>query len=399
MTFYQQGCPKGELDDRILRFREKLGEAEIDGALIMQKTDFFYFSGTIQQGWLYLPAEGKPLLMILKDYDRAVVESPLENIRPVVGAGKIPEILAEEGFPPPKILGLELDVLPANRYFSLERIFKLSKIVDVSNEIRLTRAIKSTYEMDFIKKACALSDRVLAKFPEFLESDVTEIKLAGRVEAYARELGHQGTIRMRLWGGELFYGHLLSGASAALPSFLSSPTGGLGTTPAIAQGPGEKPIRRHEPILLDYVFGYRGYLSDSTRVFALGKLSDELIAAHRTMLEIHEIVREKIRIGVSAGELYDLARQSAKDLKVDRFFMGATPMKIRFVGHGVGLELDEFPFIAQGNPMILQNGMVIALEPKLILPGQGAVGLENLHWVTENGAEQLTRHPPDITVV
>ena len=235
--------------------------------------------------------------------------------------------------------------------------------------------------------------------PELLREGMSEIELAGRVEARARALGHQGIVRMRMWGSELFYGHLMAGPSAAVPSFLASPTGGSGVGPAVAQGPSMRPIRRHEPILVDYVFVFNGYLADHTRIFSLGRLPADLERAHAAMLVLQAEVKAATRPGVPSGHLYQVALESAARQGYAAFFMGADERRVRFVGHGIGLELDEFPFLAQGQELPLQAGMVFALEPKLVFPGRGVVGIENTHLVTAGGVEQLTRLDEEIMVV
>jgi Xaa-Pro aminopeptidase len=235
--------------------------------------------------------------------------------------------------------------------------------------------------------------------PNILRAGMTELELAGKIEAESRRLGHQGVLRMRLWGSEMFYGHLLSGASGAVPSFLSSPTGGVGASPAVAQGPGFKPIQRHEPVLVDYIFSYNGYLSDHSRIFSLGPLPAELKDGHAAMLEIQQLVKTLAKPGVKSGDIYHRALEKTKELGYADHFMGTGIESVRFVGHGIGLEVDEYPFLAAGQPLELQPGMTIALEPKLVFPGKGVVGIENTHLVTADGLEQLGRFQEEIVVI
>src|SRR5210317_1197945 len=260
-----------ELEGRINRLQQVLQENGIDAALIVQKTDLFYFSATSQQGYLYVPDVGDPLLMVFKDFDRARQESPLKLVVPIGSPRKLPEMVASHGLELPKILGLELDVLPVNLYFQYQKIFPAAELTDVSSEIRLIRAVKSNYEVDCIRQAARGSDLVCARVSEILEEGQTELALAGELESYARSLGHQGIVRMRLWGSELFYGHLLSGADAAVPSYLASPTGGKGPSRLTGQGAGFRKIQKNEPVLVDYVFALNGYLSDHARIFCLGE--------------------------------------------------------------------------------------------------------------------------------
>jgi Xaa-Pro aminopeptidase len=391
--------PSLELNARIAKLQTSLAEKDMDGALISQKTDLFYFGATSQQGWLYVPAAGKPILMIFKEYERARQESPLQEIVALVSSKKIPDVLAQYGYKAPAVLGMELDVLPTNLYLQYCSIFKKTRIEDISLEIRLIRAVKSDFEIEKMRAAAKLSDTVAARVPELLEIGKTEVALAGELEGYARSLGHQGIVRMRMWGSELFYGHLMAGDGAAVPSYLASPTGGAGVSSVVGQGAGFRKIGANEPVLVDYVFALDGYISDHARIFSIGRLPAELEAAHQAMLDIQDEVKSLTRPGTITGELYELMLSMAEKKGYKENFMGVGERRIRFTGHGVGLELDEFPFIAKGQQLALAAGMVIALEPKTIFPGRGVVGIENTHLVTENGLEQLSSFPDEIFIL
>lgn len=399
MTPPVQYTPQTEIDTRITGLQHRLERTSMDAALILQKADLFYYSGTIQDAALYIPAEGEPLLMVRKDPARAFRESPIETKLTYRNFHEIPDILKQRGMALPETLGMELDVLPYNLYAAFARRFDTSRITDVSTEIRMQRAVKSEYELGLMAQAGRLADRMLAKVPEFLEEGVPEIELAGRIEAYARKIGHQGMVRMRLWGGELFYGHVMAGPAAAEPSFLASPTGGQGPNPSIAQNAGFRPLKRNEPVLVDYVFACNGYIADQARIYALGKLPDILLDGHAAMLTLQEKLKTEIRPGVAAGDIYAMAVEAADALGWGDQFMGAAAPKIPFVGHGVGLELDEFPFIARNQELRLKAGMTIALEPKLIFPGIGVVGIENTHVVTSEGLRPFTTFTEDIVFI
>ncbi len=399
MTDQPTTTPRSEIDARINNLQAALRQADIDGALILQNTDLFYFSGTIQQAHLYVPADGQPLLMVRKSLVRARDESPLAVVTALKSPKQLPDLIRESGLELPAVLGMELDVLPANNYFSYRKLFADSRIEDLSPAIRMIRAVKSAYELDLIRHAAACSDQVAGDMPNLLKAGMTEIELAGKVEARARQLGHQGIVRMRLWGAELFYGHLMAGPSAAVPSYLASPTGGTSVSAAVAQGAGFRQIRRNEPVLLDYVFAWQGYISDHTRIFCVGRAPRELADAHAHMLEIQERIKTLATPGTPAGDLYTAAVEMAEKRGLGDNFMGVGGDRIRFIGHGVGLELDEFPFLAKGQQTELKAGMVVALEPKLIFPGKGVVGIENTHVVTPDGLEQLTHADQQIVCV
>jgi Xaa-Pro aminopeptidase len=391
--------PAAELGVRIRGLQQILVGQDLGGALIVQKADLFYYTGTTQQGWLYVPVTQDPVFMVFKDFDRARAESGLEQILSLISPKKIPDTLKGLGISLPDRLGLELDVMPANLYLMFSQIFSDAQIVDLSTPIRLQRAVKSEFEITCVKKASVLADQVAAKVPELLREGMTEIELAGQLEAHARSLGHQGLIRMRMWDNYLFYGHIMCGAGAAVPGAFASPTGGAGLNPNVGQGPSFAAIKPNEPILVDYVFALDGYLSDHTRIFSLGEVAQALQQAHAAMLEIQDAVKQQAVPGAITGDIYKTMMAMAEDKGYADSFMGAAAPKIRFTGHGLGIELDEFPFIAQGQTLALETGMLIALEPKVIFPGKGVVGIENTLVVTEKGLESLTLYPDAITVL
>ncbi len=391
--------PADEIHRRIELLQSALQDQQLDGALIVQNTDLYYFAGTIQQSHLYIPDQGKPILMARKSLDRTRAESPIETIVPLGSPKQIPGLLTDHGLATPRRLGMELDVLPVNLFRLYEMVFEGPDMVDISPAVRSLRAIKSSYEIGIISKAAKRSDELAGHMREILKEGMTELELAGLVEAHARKLGHQGIIRMRMFGGELFYGHLMCGASAAVPSYLASPTGGAAPNPAVAQGAGFAPITRNTPILLDYAFAFNGYISDHTRIFSLGDLPDDLVAAHSAMLTVQSRIASEAKPGVPSGRLYEIGVEMASEAGYGNHFMGAESNRIKFIGHGVGLELDEYPFLAKGQEMPLVENMVIALEPKLIFPGIGVVGIENTHVVTPDGLEQLGRYSNEITIV
>jgi len=391
--------PKSEIEGRIEKLQRKLDENNINGAMILQKADLFYFTGTIQDAHLYVPCDNDPILMVYKDLERARTESSIKNIVPLKNIGQICSLLHDNGYALPRILGMELDVLPANLYFNYKSLFEHAKIIDISHCLRLIRAVKSVYEIGIIRKAAHLSDLLAGCVKDYLHEGITEIELAGKIEARARKLGHQGFVRMRLWGSELHYGHLMAGPSAAVLSFLSSPTGGTGVSPAYAQSAGLRPIQKHEPVLVDYVFVLNGYMSDHARIFSIGNLPDDLIMAHEAMLKVQTFIKKEAKPKVKAGKLYDMALELTKELGYEKYFMGVGDRRIRFVGHGIGLELDEYPFLVKGQELELEEGMTIALEPKLIFPGKGVVGIENTHVVTGDGLKQLTHFDDKICIL
>jgi len=387
--------PLEELEKRIAGLQSTLAAQGLDGALIIQNVDLYYFTATAQGAHLYVPAAGAPLLLVKKNLERARRESPLPNIQPMPSLKELPAALQARGYQVPSRLGMELDVLPANHYLYYKEIFAATEIADVSQPIREVRAVKSPYEIDLLRSAARLTDQVFASIPSLFRPGMSEVELAGRIEALFRENGHPGLVRMRGLNQELVYGHLLSGPNMAVPSCVDSPTGGAGTGPDFPHGAGFRTIGRDEPFQVDYVGSFGGYLIDQTRLFVTGKLDPLLEKAFRTALAIQARLGDLARPGLPAGELYREAQQMAGDAGLSDHFMG-DPHSCGFIGHGIGLELNEPPVLAPGVTMPLAEGMSIALEPKFIFNGLGGAGIENTFVVTPRGLVRLGSLPDDI---
>jgi len=379
-----------EIHQRLEKFQAELAAQALDGALLLQNVDLFYFSGTIQSSILFIPREGDPMLMVQKGFQRVREESPLKNVQALNGKKGLPKMLRDFGIRPLDRVGLEMDVLPANLYLWLGESFPQCRFMDISGLIRRQRMIKSRYEIDQIRKAATILDQGYREIQGFLREGVTELEIDGRLAFIARREGHMGILRMRGWNQEMTYAHVLSGESGSVVSFLNSPHGGSGNTPAMAQGASSRRIRKNEPIGIDYGVGVNGYLGDQFRTFVIGDLPPDLEKAHESSREIHDLFAREAKPGVSCPELYAKAKDLALQAGLSGNFMGHGEGQVRFIGHGLGLEIDEFPVIAPNFEEKLAEGMVIAFEPKFIFPGKGVVGMEDDYLVTSSGLERLT---------
>jgi Xaa-Pro aminopeptidase len=291
---------------------------------------------------------------------------------------------------------MELDVVPANHYLRFRAMLPETEMVDVSPLIRQIRMIKSEYEVGKLREAAAMSDRLFAKVPEFLELGISEFTLAGRLEGYYRSLGHQGFVRARSFNQEVFFGHVMSGANLATPSFPDSATGGSGLNPSFPQGAGRKLLARNEPIMVDFAGVHDGYMADQSRIFVFGQLPQRLLEAFDTALRIERYLRENAGPGARCSELFAATQDVAVQAGFGDHYMGYGE-RARFVGHGIGIELDEWPVIGQGVETRLEEGMIVAIEPKFLFPDVGVVGLENTCVVRSRGLETLTKFPNEIT--
>jgi len=382
--------PRSELLARLEKLQTYMAAADVDGALIVENTDLFYFSGAIQQACLFIPREGSPLFFVRRNPDRARIDSALETIIPVKSFQDIPQVLADYGFGKIRKLGMELDVLPVNHYFRWRQTLNPDEIVDIWPAIQKVRMIKSPFETGIIRTAAILADFMVATARHHLREGITDIELAAIVEGEARKRGHQGLVRTRGFNQEVYWGHLLSGPEAASLTFVDSPTGGMGLSPASPQGSGFRKISRHEPVIVDLVGAVGGYIVDQTRTFFIGSIPDILARAYKASIEIDHALAAAIRPGVPAGDIFRQAQQMAADFGLAEHFLGYGTKRAGFCGHGIGLELDEGPVITAAEKTPLAAGMVLALEPKFSFPDLGVVGVEDTFLVTETGVEKLT---------
>ena len=382
--------PQEEIEDRMIRVRTGMKESGVEGLLVISKMNYYYLSGTTQDGLLFVPLEEKPLLMVKREFERARLESPLDGVVAFKSTRELPSLIRNHLGRLPGMLGLELDVLPVRDYFRYEELFQGTQLKDASSILRDTRRIKSSFEIDLMRTAGKIGQKVYREGIKILREGMTEVEFGGRLEAIAKTFGHEGLLRVRSLNYEAYTWHVLSGPNGGIVSQSDSPMGGLGLSPAFPVGASRRPMKAHEPILVDFGTCYHGYQTDETRMFSIGTMDRKFIEAYKTCREIHDAVLEETQPGSDCEAIYFKTVQLAEKLGYRDSYLGPSGLQTRFVGHGIGLELNEPPFLAQGQSYPLEKGMTFAVEPKIVFPGEGSVGLENTVAVTQNGYEILT---------
>jgi Xaa-Pro dipeptidase len=385
-----QYTPLEEIENRFTRIRTGMKKQEMDALLVVQKMNFYYLSGTTQDGLLFVPLEGKPLLMIKRELERAKVESPIKDIILLKSNREIPSLIQTHSGKLPNSLGLELDILPVKDYFKFQELFGDTRFIDASSIMGEARKIKSSFEIDLMKIAGEIGKKVYQEARKILKEGMTEIEFGGLLEATAKRYGHEGLLRVRSLNYEAYTWHVLSGLTGGIVSQSDSPMGGLGLSPAFPVGASQKVMKAHEPILVDFGTCYHGYQADETRMFSIGKMKQKFIDAYNACKEIHDTVLEETRPGADCEAIFLKTLRLAEKLGYKDSYLGPPGLQTRFIAHGIGMELNELPFIAQGQSYPLEKGMTFALEPKIVFPGEGSVGLENTVVVTETGYEILT---------
>ena len=390
--------PSEEITRRKLNIQKKLKQNRIDGLLIAQRVDLLYFSGTAQNGFLFIPAEGEPMLFIRRYLPRAQAESPLKNI---IGINSIREVAGHifdfyGRFP--NVLAFEFDVLPVKTFNFYRSIFPAKAFVDGSPSILAVRMIKSGWEIEQMERTAEMACQTFEYMKTIIRPGLTEMEFAGMYETFARRLGHGAGLRVRDYLTEGYPWHVLSGRSGGMVGLLDSPASGEGTSVAFPCGAGNKLLAPNEPVMVDLGSVLNGYHMDETRMFAIGSMPDKALKACRAAIQIHDSVLEKVKPGITAGELFLHAESLAESLGYAEFFLGPPGSKVSFIGHGIGLELIEQPVIARDRKEVLKPGMVIALEPKMVFLNEFSAGIESVFAVTETGARLISRVPAEIFI-
>jgi len=260
--------------------------------------------------------------------------------------------------------------------------------------------VKSAFEIDLVRAAARAAAATFEVVRESLHEGISELELSAVAEAAERRNGYQGMLRWRAASGfECPDVHVLAGTSALDFSFADTPFGGQGLTPAAPYGASRRCIARDQPVCVDFALARDGYIHDMTRTLCVGSLPDQLLRAYAVCRSIQDQVRDQARPGVTGDTLWQRCLELAGEAGLEQHFMGWGEQRVRFVGHGVGLELDELPVIAPRQEMPLETGHVIAVEPKFFFPGIGAVGLENTYAVHDDHVETITTTSEEIAFV
>ncbi len=391
--------PAEEIARRIAAFQAGLQRDGLDAALIVQAADLVYLSGTAQNAHLIVPAEGEPLLLVRRDLERARAESALRQVEPFTSLRALPAAFAQSGLPERLRLGFELDVLPASSYLRYCGLLPGAEPADCMPALWSARSRKSAWELERIRLACEQTKAAMEYAPQLLVPGRLEVDVLSELGHHMRLNGHEGTIRFRGLNSEFLYGQVLAGESGPVPGPTETPLHGPGLSTAQGRGPSRRPLRTGDAVVIDISGLAEGYVSDQTRTFFIGHADPALLAAYETCRRILAECVALLVPGTPGSALYERALEVAGEAGYAERFMGAGEGRVRFVGHCIGLELNEPPYLAHGYALPLETGNVVAIEPKLAFTGLGAVGVENTYFLGDEGPVQLTGASEEALIV
>lgn len=376
-----------EIAGRVSRIAGELSARGMDAILLSDFANLYYTSGRVFCGYTYITADGKVTYFVkrpigLEGDNVAYIRKP-EQMAELL-TGKMPGSIA-----------LELGTASYNAVERLKKVFAGAAIVDGTAVINSVRAVKSEFEISKLKTCGVHHATAYGNIKKVYREGMTDIELQIEIERVLRNEGCLGQFRISGDTMELFMGNLLCGYNAETPSPYDFAMGGGGLDESLPVGCNGSLIRPGNTVMVDMCGNFNGYMTDMTRVFRIGEIDELARKAHSLSITIHHRLATMAKPGVEAKALYEEAMKIVKDAGLEEYFMGLK-QKAGFIGHGVGIEVNELPVIAPRSRDVLQAGNVIALEPKFVIPQVGAVGIENTYVVRDSGLECLTNFPEEI---
>ena len=382
---------ENELELKWRRIQQAMRQEEADGCLLTMNMNLYYVSGQVFNGYFYLPAEGRPYWFV-----KRLTIPETNQVHVIRKPEQIPDFFRDLNLAMPRKLLLEADELSYNEYIRLQHVFRAEATGNASALIRHIRMIKTPWEIEQMRISARKHEAVYREIPACYRPGMRDIELQIEIEKRMRVHGSLGYFRAFGSNMDIFMGSLLAGENAGEPSPFDFALGGAGMHASGPLGANGTLLREGTTVMADMSGNYTAYQTDMTRVFSIGKLPDRAYRVHRVALEIQARMERAAKPGVPCAELYRDALAMAGQEGLEDCFMG-TRFQAKFVGHGVGLEINELPVLTTRSKDIQQPGMTFAFEPKFVLAGIGAVGIENTFLVTDSGVEKMTLLDENIT--
>lgn len=391
--------PASELHSRMASFCQIMDQQNPDWemAMIFSKVNLLYFTGSMSEGMLIIERGKGATYWVRRSYDRAVMESEFADIRPMGSYRDAAQAYANI----PAEVYLETEFVPLAMFKRVQKHFPFESFNALDFQLSMTRAVKSAWELSFMEKAGQIHQRVLEeKVPAMLREGMSEADLAAELYEVMVKEGHQGTARFAMHDTDIVVAQLGFGESSLIPTNFDGPGGNRGLNAAVPSlGSRERKLSKGDLVFVDMGVGVNGYHSDKTTTYMfVTPLPDAVQRIHRQCVAIHKQVAEMLKPGNTPEAIYESIMDGLTP-EFQQNFMGFGKRQVKFLGHGVGLTVDELPVLAKGFKMPLQENMVFAVEPKKGIEGVGMVGIENSFVVTPQGGRCITGNNPGLILV
>jgi Xaa-Pro aminopeptidase len=385
--------PRSELDNRMQRLRRRLDRDDPDWRLliVVSKINQFYLTGTMQDGLVIVPRDREATYWVRRSLQRAQDESEFGDIRPMGSFRDAAAALSRS----PETVHLESERVPLATWQRINKHFQFKQFASADLSLSAIRAVKSLYELGKIAEAGRIHQRVLEeRVPKLFQEGISEAEFGARLYPVLVEEGHHGIARFAMFETEILLGHICFGESSIYPTSFDGPGGNYGMSPAVPLlGSRQRVLKPGDLVFVDIGCGVDGYHTDKTMTYVYkGELPPQAVAAHQRCVAIQNATAALLKPGAVPEEIYDTITRDLEAGFLDNF----GDRQARFLGHGIGLHIDEWPVIAKGFDEPLQENMVLAIEPKKGIAGIGMVGTENTFVVTPQGGRCLTGNHPGL---
>jgi Xaa-Pro aminopeptidase len=391
--------PLSELTDRMTRFRARMDAESPDWELaaFFGRVNQYYFTGTMQDGVLLVPRDGEAVFCVRRSFERAGAESLFPDIRPMKSFRDAVPAVPEAR----EVIHTETELVPLALTERFRKHFLCQRLASLDGRIARVRAVKSPYELAIMERCGAIHRRIMEdSVPAMLREGMNEAEFACDLFSLLVREGHQGTVRFAMFNVDIAVAQLGFGENSIYPTSFDGPGGCVGISPAApVLGSRNRKLQKGDLVFVDVGCAVDGYHTDKTMVYMFGRpLPDEVIAVHQRCVEIERRLASLLKPGAIPSEIYSKTLEGL-DAEFLKNFMGFGSRRANFLGHGVGLQIDEPPVLAEGFDEPLAEGMALALEPKKGVPGVGMVGTENTYAVTAQGGRSLTGNSPGLVLV
>lgn len=376
---------------RARKVQQLMATAQIDAILLGGNTNLYYMAGRFFRGYVWIPAQGEPVYFVI----RPSVFEAAPNVVNIRKPEQIAEALAQRGHEMPATLGLEFDDLLYSDVTRLAKAVPAGRTANASTIMRRARMVKTPYEIEKMRQDGVHQSEAYRRITRLYRQDMTDLEFQIEIERVLRLEGCLGYYRTAGNLMEINMGSVISGHNADAPTPYDFAMGGAGVDPALPVGADGTTIMNGTTVMVDMNGSFNGYQTDMSRVWGLGEIPALALKAHECSRSILRRLEQEGVPGLSCARMYEIAKEMAHIEGLDDYFMGHT-QKAAFIGHGVGIELNEQPVLTPRSRDVLEESMTIAIEPKFVIPGVGAVGVENTYVVRHDGLECLTIFPEQI---
>jgi len=390
--------PLPELADRMKRFRARM-DAEHSAwelAAFFGRVNQYYFTGTMQDGVLLVPRAGEAVFWVRRSFERAGAESLFPDLRPM-------KSFRDAASPPVarRVIHVETELVPLALLQRFRKYFPCQDVASLDEQVGRVRAVKSPYELAIMERCGSVHRRILEEgVPGLLREGMNEAEFGCELFSLMVREGHQVAVRFGMFNADIAVGQIGFGENSLYPTSFNGPGGCRGLSPAApVLGSRERTLRKGDLVFVDIGCCLEGYSTDKTMVYMFGHpLPDAVMAVHWRCVEIEQQLAARLKPGAVPSEIYATVMAGLEPEFLENL-MGFGNRRVNFLGHGVGLQIDETPVIAEGFDEPLFAGMVLALEPKKGMPGVGMVGTENTFVVTPGGGKSITGSSPGLILV